>query len=170
MSESCWSHSTIQAHVKHQNETTPSMLYIIKAAVTIQMWRMNSPTPTSLSHINHLVTLYGFHICRFLFMSTLSSIITMKRSACLNPAVKPDWSHVNCQTRDASSDHKCCATYCCFKSQTNLSLPSLVPSKVIWPQFVIKETSRKRAASAGDRLLFCVLHFFTFSLVAVTDF
>lgn len=91
VSESFWSQSvgTIPANVKHKNMSTPTMLYIIKAAVTIQMWRMNSSTPTSHSHINHSVTLYGFHICIFLFMSTLSSIITMKRSPCLNPAIKP---------------------------------------------------------------------------------
>lgn len=137
------------------------MLFIIKAAVTIQMWRMNSSTQTSLFHISHLVRLYGFHICIFLFMSTLSSIITLKCSPGLNPAIKLTGVTLIVRHRH-SSDHKCCTTYCCFKSQANLPLhPPL--SGAFHSDLVSicnKKTSRESSASAYNRLPFCVLHFF----------
>ena len=47
--------------------------------------------------IPHLVTLYGFHICRSLFMRCLSSLIAMKRAP-LESGRKTDQSHVNCRT------------------------------------------------------------------------
>lgn len=148
------------------------MLFIIKAAVTIQMWRMNSSTQTSLFHISHLVRLYGFHICIFLFMSTLSSIITLKCSPGLNPAIKLTGVTLIVRHRH-SSDHKCCTTYCCFKSQANLPLhpPLSGAFHSDWSQFVIKRPAEKAlpVRTIGFPFVFCIF-FFTFSLVAVTDF
>lgn len=104
-------------------------------------------------------------------MSILSSIISMKRRLCLNPAIKltgvtlivrhrRKFLIINAILDTAALNHR----------QIYPPPSSLVPSTVIWSQFVIKENSRESSASACDRLLFCVLHFFTFSPVAVADF
>lgn len=133
--------------------------------MTIQMWSMNSSTQTSPFHISHFVSLYGFHICIFLFMSTLSSIIAMKCSPGLNPAIKLTGVTLIVRHRH-SSDHKCCTTYCCFKSQTNLPPTpcSLVPSTVIWSQFVIKRPAEKAlpVPPIGFPSVFCIFfHLFS---------
>lgn len=105
---------------RHQITPTSCVTRIIKAGVTVQRRRTNSPTPTSpLAYIPFVEPLWISHMYILIYVHSVIHHL-YETQARFESGHKTDWSHVNCQTQMQVLDHKCYIRYCCFKSQANL--------------------------------------------------
>lgn len=137
---------------------------------------MTSPTLASLSYKPFAHPLWISHMYLLIYVYFVFYHLHGTQSL-FESDHKNDWSHANCQTQTQVLIIN--VIYCCFKSQTNPSLPSLVPSMVIWSQFaiIVKKKKKKdlQRKCCQSWLLFCIppthlflsLQWLTFNLINI---
>ena len=149
MNGSFWSHSTNQAHMKRQNSSTPANAVYHKSCsdssdVEDELSHPNFPFPYkpfgNPLWIPHMYILIYVHSVLYHHYETQSLF---------ESGHKTNWSQVNCQTQTqvliinavihtAALNHR---QICPPPPPPSLSL---VPSKVIWSQFVIKKGQQRK--------------------------